>query len=446
MELITVEEYNKVTKQIEEGDVSVNSRYVLGEFGEVSILHIAVYMKDYKFISHLLNKRVDVTINEASCGTVLHLAVFEKLKNLVIFRILDSGADVNAQDSAGNTALHLAVKGNQVKIAKMLLEHGADVNVTCFPTREIDCWTPLDLAIIGNNLELIELLLTNELDIDCRSKVRYPPLVIASLYGSDTAMEMILRRGADVNYCKEEDLIAEFPLQAAVISGDLSKLKILLRSVNIQVDKKNLGGETSLHYAMSSPKKSCLQYLLDAGADVNLLNNRGQLPLESNDRKSAASKRLLLKHHLVKLDTAGCRLAEGNLKAIQGKEFEDLRLKCAKEVEELKQTFVGSSNFSLFSVLHKNAHWLARRLKRIDEGDILNSNIRERFPLYGNMLHHKLKMGANRKQLLINVEKLINDIFLHKLPDTFVRNISSYLTNQDLEVINEDKSSYSLWV
>jgi hypothetical protein len=45
--------------------------------------------------------------------------------------LIDSGADVNAQnenDHWGTTPLHAAAHANQTAIAKLLIDHGAEVN------------------------------------------------------------------------------------------------------------------------------------------------------------------------------------------------------------------------------------------------------------------------------------------------------------------------------
>ena len=46
-----------------------------------------------------------------------------------IQKILDSGIDVNAQDATGNTALHYAIFRENRKLIKLLLNHGADVDI-----------------------------------------------------------------------------------------------------------------------------------------------------------------------------------------------------------------------------------------------------------------------------------------------------------------------------
>jgi ankyrin repeat protein len=60
----------------------------------------------------------------------------QKGETAVVKLLIDQRADVNAQDSAGRTALMLvaeegigATSGNQADIARLLLSNGANVNV-----------------------------------------------------------------------------------------------------------------------------------------------------------------------------------------------------------------------------------------------------------------------------------------------------------------------------
>ncbi len=43
-------------------------------------------------------------------------------------RLLDAGADVNARDGSGFTALHLAAHNHRTEVAEVLLQRGADLD------------------------------------------------------------------------------------------------------------------------------------------------------------------------------------------------------------------------------------------------------------------------------------------------------------------------------
>lgn len=63
-------------------------------------------------------------------------------RSKVIRKLLDiNSAQIKMQDKKGNTALHLAVAGHRVKAVKLLLLHGASIDI-----KNADGETPLDIA------------------------------------------------------------------------------------------------------------------------------------------------------------------------------------------------------------------------------------------------------------------------------------------------------------
>jgi ankyrin repeat protein len=72
--------------------------------------------------------------------------------------LLDGGADVNAH-KRGQTALHWAARGGQMEMAELLLGRGAEVEARAWLTLgERQATTPLDLARQGGHAPMIELL------------------------------------------------------------------------------------------------------------------------------------------------------------------------------------------------------------------------------------------------------------------------------------------------
>lgn len=65
--------------------------------------------------------------------------------------LIAKGADVNALDSGGVSALHLAVWKEHVPIALYLLENGAATDVL-----SLDGMTPADMALLKQNQTLID--------------------------------------------------------------------------------------------------------------------------------------------------------------------------------------------------------------------------------------------------------------------------------------------------
>ena len=110
----------------------------------------------------LLSKGADIKIKETNGTTVLTQAcmgvITEKVTLNVVKTILDKGIDVNEAPSSGRTqgytCLMMAARNNQLKLAKILINRGADVNI-----KANDGNTALGLARKENNTEITELLI-----------------------------------------------------------------------------------------------------------------------------------------------------------------------------------------------------------------------------------------------------------------------------------------------
>nr|WP_253308811.1 ankyrin repeat domain-containing protein [Rickettsia endosymbiont of Ceutorhynchus assimilis] len=82
--------------------------------------------------------------------TALHYAIDAKTVRLLI----EKGADVNAKDVGGYTALHLAVAEKCLETVRELIKSGADVNAEEYGSK---C-TPLHLACMVGEKEIVEEL------------------------------------------------------------------------------------------------------------------------------------------------------------------------------------------------------------------------------------------------------------------------------------------------
>lgn len=73
----------------------------------------------------------------------------------MVTSLIDKGVDVDAQDTSGITALHMAIYNKSLDIVKILVEHGhATLDIGMF-----EDVTPLRVAGSGGNVEIIRYLL-----------------------------------------------------------------------------------------------------------------------------------------------------------------------------------------------------------------------------------------------------------------------------------------------
>jgi ankyrin repeat protein len=169
-------------------------------------------------------------------------------------RLLQQGANANAYDEAGNTALMRAALYADVEMTQSLLESGADVHL-----RGQDGTAPL--LRTTHNLDKMRLFL------DRGAAVEDIVLVAAaSVPGSRSTLELLFAHGGKVRTATP----AYTALMAAAGTGDLDAVKCLLDH-GADAKAKTPTGFTALIAAALSGNARIVELLLDRGANPNAL-------------------------------------------------------------------------------------------------------------------------------------------------------------------------------
>jgi len=109
--------------------------------------------------------------------------------------LLADGADVNAAQGDGMTALHWAAFQDDHTLAQLLLEAEADVAAA---TR-VGAITPLSLAASNGSTAMIEVLVAAKASVNIPTTTGATPLMAAATSGSVDAVQVLLDHNAFVN-------------------------------------------------------------------------------------------------------------------------------------------------------------------------------------------------------------------------------------------------------
>jgi ankyrin repeat protein len=217
---------------------------------------------------------------------------------------LANGADANAVETDGTSALLWATYQASPELVKLLLDAGADPNVA----NKFGV-TPLLQSSRSGDIETIRVLLGAGADISQAVREGETPLMAVARAGNVEAVRLLLEHGADPNAV--EALENQTALMWATAEGHLPIVSALLDAgadPNLQARVSSLtkrsmradfasGGLSALMWAARNGDEAIVRRLIESGADVKLANGDGSTAMMlaiANDRFDMAAMLLEL--------------------------------------------------------------------------------------------------------------------------------------------------------
>ena len=240
---------------------------------------------------------------DAALVKAARLGDVDKVRSLI-----KNGTKVNTRLDNGVSALLAASFENQVAVAKVLIENGADVNDVPIGLRK---WAlsaggiPLtdkdllrsasrgDTALLAsvrrNNAELVRLLLSSGADPTLNNHEGEAPIFLAASVGAAPIIQALLEKGVDPNTLETEKLTVSMsntlqvmgrntPLVTAAQNGHASAVSVLLAGGG-DVNHNGFLNKTPLLWASARGYASVVELLLADKADPNINDVEGLTPL-----------------------------------------------------------------------------------------------------------------------------------------------------------------------
>ena len=163
--------------------------------------------------------------------------------------------------AASSELADAAMKGNKQAV-RSLLQKQADVNAP-----QIDGSTALHWAVRLDDLETAELLIRAGANVSAANRVGATPLNLAATNGNGAMIEKLIKAGADPNAPLTK--YGDTALMMAARTGKPDAIKVLLDN-GAQINAaETWGGTTALMWAVSESHPEAVKTLIHRGANVN---------------------------------------------------------------------------------------------------------------------------------------------------------------------------------
>ncbi|XP_067282389.1 transient receptor potential cation channel, subfamily N, member 1 [Pseudorasbora parva] len=322
-------------------------------------LHIAVENCKPQVVQMLLGFGAHVQLRGGKAQeTPLHIAARVKEGVRAAEMLLKSGADVNAEQENGETALHVAARHGALEMIRALIQEGGDVTwkskvdesslhvavrhchahvveeilnslsnersrqeaELCVHEGNQNGETPLHLAAelrrdavhgTDEDICIIKILMEHHADITAVTRQSgETPLHYSARVGNTAVLQEMLRNVPTNQLQTAINKHAKngwSPLLLAAEQGHTEVVRVLLQN-NARVDVFDKEGKAAIHLAAEQGHQDIVDILLSHKAFVNAKTKQGLTPLHlSAQSGSAQLVRLLVETHLASVDALSLR-------------------------------------------------------------------------------------------------------------------------------------------
>jgi ankyrin repeat protein len=228
-------------------------------------LHYAAEFGLTELIRALIDGGSDVSSTDNDGRTALVLSAMNGHEEIVRLFIDSGRCNVNVVDGTQRTSLFYAAQNGLVDTVKRLLDAGAD------PDQRRSEPSPLIQACRRGSDVIVQLLVGRGAGINYRDARRRTALMWASEGGHDQIVASLLAASADP---KAEDSTGDTALTISTWHCHRAVVRLLLPVSDLEHRERD-EGMTALQLAVAKDSIDIVTDLLDAGANVNTVDSKG---------------------------------------------------------------------------------------------------------------------------------------------------------------------------
>lgn len=237
------------------------------------LMHCAVLSNNIRMINILVENGAKVNLYDKNGNSPLALAVYLHQPPTIDY-FLKLGAFTNSLQSKVHP-LHLAVANSDAETVSKLLRFGAELEATDEHGK-----TALYTAVEKNNLPIAQILLTNGANVNaqfnCDDVEAFSPIHVATLNGNVQMVKLLLEKGAR---CQPETS----PIHLAIASGNVEMFEFFWKNRSvIEGPESNIywsRNNEAIHWAVKHDQVQMVKLLYSLGSNLDVLDKDGYSPL-----------------------------------------------------------------------------------------------------------------------------------------------------------------------
>lgn len=223
---------------------------------------------DWPAASRQLERGAQIEARDDNGDTALILASTAG-QALIVRKLVEAGAEIEARNKNGETALWRAASAGAVAVVRELLGRNAFVDAADQPGM-----TPLGAALAGWHYEAARLLVESKANVDARVHGN-SLLAHAAAKGHAEFVKLLIDAGADAGVPGKS---RRTPLIAAAGDGNTGLVALLLGARDCGLNTRDGDNWTALAHAVNGGHQDVVRQLLDAGAEVETTAEGGLSP------------------------------------------------------------------------------------------------------------------------------------------------------------------------
>ena len=223
----------------------------------------AAYDSDLAQVKRLIAAGADVNAANKGGWTALMVAATEGYSEITKV-LLSADANPNAAKDDGWTALMAAAQEGHAEVAKALLSADANLNAATN-----DDWTALMVATQEGHAEVAKVLLSANANPNAAKDDGITALMVAAIHGHSKVAKVLLSAGANPNTVKNSATALTLAKQ------ETSNPSIFDRALINAINGANGEGLTALMFAAQEGHAEVAKVLLDNGANPDLSDSLG---------------------------------------------------------------------------------------------------------------------------------------------------------------------------